>query len=479
MQMKAYEKYISADDVQNIHEKTLYVMQNVGIMIEHDEACSLLESKGARVSGHTVFFTEKMINDALKLAQKTFEIYSSKGNLTIGNGSLIVGPASSNIYIKDDNLIRKATNTDVINQFILSETSPITSISCINFMADTTGFDAGAKKFSGIATLLKYGDKNPMIARPNYFREDVNQVRQIYKEGIEIIKDFEGVDDKIVNIAIINTMSPLCLSGIAVENIYGACAANQGIMLSSCAMPILTGPPTLASLIITSNAEVLAGYVLAKAINPNVAFAYANTSASTSMKTMQIAIGSPEAALIVYATSALADFYNLPFRAGGGLSDSKGCDIQAGVESTIMIQASIDAKTDYIHHGCGTIGQFNIVSFEKFLIDEDIYRYATRIYKGIDCSDAGCDIDDIIKIGPRGTLIKQRTPGSFRKEFVAPEYLNKEDPGSWQANGAKDIVLALKEQVNLRLASYNPPQITNEQNKLLNKYLPDQYKETL
>ena len=98
-------------------------------------------------------------------------------------------------------------------------------------------------------------------------------------------------------------------------------------------------------------------------------------------RTVQLSIGAPETALISYATRGLADFYKLPCRTGGGLSDAKDFDMQAGIESDMMIRSTLEAAPDLVLHSCGIMGSFNILSFEKFLMDEDTYRMNRRLFK--------------------------------------------------------------------------------------------------
>lgn len=478
--MKNYERFISKESIERIHEKTLYILENVGIQIEHAEAWALFKKHGANVDGHIVKIPEKMVVNALKLAKPKFQLYSSKLEepISVGGGSALVGPASSNIYINEDGLIRKMTDEDVINQFKLSDTSTVVSLSNMNFLVDKSNLSSDQKKYGNLATQLKYSNKCTALARPDMFNVNESEIHKEYTKGLKIIKAFEGVEesDKVVHIGIMNTLTPLALHGGQIEMALAICKENQALWLTPCGMPLLTTPGSLAGMIAMTNAEVLAGYILCKLINPEVVFIYGNTSGSTDMRTLQLMIGAPETALVCYATAGLADLYNLPFRTGGGLSDAKDFDIQAGIESNMMIQASLNCGADFIHQGCGTIGSFNVVSFEKFLLDEEIYRMSKRLLRGIDCEDQNFSMTEIEKVGPRGSFLKGKTPKSYRQDFYLSAYLNKEDPNQWQSNGSCSVRDAAKEGVKKRLADYCSPEISTEQEKLLSTYLPEKYK---
>ena len=75
--MKNYEKYISKSAIEKIHEKSLYILENIGVQVEHDKACALLKQHGAQVEGHLVRLSAEMVDAALALAKPTFDLYSS------------------------------------------------------------------------------------------------------------------------------------------------------------------------------------------------------------------------------------------------------------------------------------------------------------------------------------------------------------------------------------------------------------------
>ena len=197
------------------------------------------------------------------------------------------------------------------------------------------------------------------------------------------------------------------------------------------------------------------------------------------MRTIQLAIGAPETCLMGYITAGLADYYNLPFRTGGGLSDAKDCDIQAGVEAMMVLKMSFESGSNWIEHSCGTIGSFNVVNFEKFLMDEEIIRINQRLCRGIDCSDEKMCFDLIKETGARGSFLKGRTPKMYREEFFMPKYLNKQDPKEWEARGNVPINEVLSESVRKRLDSWQAPSIEKDRLAVIEKFIPEQYRDMI
>jgi trimethylamine--corrinoid protein Co-methyltransferase len=64
----------------------------------------------------------------------------------------------------------------------------------------------------------------------------------------------------------------------------------------------------------------------------------------------------------------------------------------------------------------------------------------------------------------------------FKEEFFIPEYFNKQDPNQWQEAGSESIYDKMKKEVKKRLESYQAPDITKEQEKLLDSYIPADYR---
>ena len=242
-------------------------------------------------------------------------------------------------------------------------------------------------------------------------------------------------------------------------------------------MPMLTAPPSIAGLMSTTNAEVLTGLTLTQLVKPGHPFLYGNVSGSTDMRKVQLAMGSPETALIIYATAGLADLYKLPFRVGGSLSDGKDLDSQAGAESMMTVYATLDTDASYIMHLAGTLGAYNVVSLEKFILDEEIVGMVGRLLKGVRVDEETLRFDEIKKVGPRGAFFYGRTPKIYREEVYLSKLFNKEDASTWQNAGAKSIAAVAGEEVEKRIASYKAPELTKEQLDIVSEYLPPMYKE--
>ena len=347
--MKSYEKFVTKEEIQKIHAESMKILTEVGVKFEHPEVLEVFKNHGARVEGDIVYLEENMVMEAMKKIPEAFTVLSSKGDRSFGHGSLHKMPAAGNIYIQDNGTIRKMNNADVIDQFKLSDTSDVIDVGHLNAFLDEQTFTKEQKIFGMLATALKYSNKMTPYLMANTFHAD--DVRKAFTQGIQLIKDFEGKPDDYVSIITVNTLSPLCYDHDPLEKMIIGCEQNQPIWITPCAMPMLTAPPSVMSMLAMTNAEVVAGLTLSQLLRPGIPAIYGNTSASTNLRTIQLSIGAPETVLVAYATKGLAEFYGLPCRTGGGLSDAKDFDHQSGVESMMLIQGSVDAQPD-VHLPC-------------------------------------------------------------------------------------------------------------------------------
>ena len=479
--MKSYEKYISKDSVQKIHENTLRILSEVGVRFENERVLEIFKSHGAKTDGEIVYISESLLKKALSTVPSSYTVYSESGPLTYGGGSAVTSSLGSNIYINDDGKIRKLVNQDVINQFKLGLMSPVLTFAHLNNFMDVSSFSEDQIAFGRMAILLRYSDKFNVSLGANTLGLSHDKILPTIRKGYDFARAYTGITDKSKPIMSggLNALSPLAFDRDPLERLLASLDEGFPASITPCAMPLLTAPASLAGLMSTTNAEVLAGLTLCQLYAPGTGFLYGNVSGSTDMRTIQLCIGSPEAALIAYATAGLADYYNVPFRACGGFSDAKDLDSQAGAESMMMLFASYDCGADYAFHQIGCLGTYNVLSLEKFIIDEEIIGMVKRQLRGIDCSDSKLLFDEIKKVGPRGTFLYGRTPKVFREEFHQAVFFNKDDPNNWQNQGSVSVKEAAKAEVIRRLDAYEVPERSKDQLKMLSPFLPDEYKDKI
>jgi trimethylamine--corrinoid protein Co-methyltransferase len=86
----------------------------------------------------------------------------------------------------------------------------------------------------------------------------------------------------------------------------------------SMAMAGASSPISVSGTLVTHNAEVLAGIVLAQITNPGAPVIYGSSTTTFNMRHGTATVGAPELGMISAAAAELANYYNLPSYVAGG-----------------------------------------------------------------------------------------------------------------------------------------------------------------
>jgi trimethylamine--corrinoid protein Co-methyltransferase len=174
------------------------------------------------------------------------------------------------------------------------------------------------------------------------------------------------------------------------------------------------------------------------------------------MATTGLALGAPEYSLISVACAQMAAFYRLPFRGGGGLTDAKSLDFQAGMESAANLIFSYFEGVSFMLQAVGIMESFMSVAFDKWVLDEEILRRLGRIRQGL-----GLWPTDLLEtffqgIEAGGYLKLRSTLKNFRTEFHRPSLGDRRSFEAYAQRGLRlrDDAWAM---VKSRLGSYQKP----------------------
>lgn len=467
--------FISQKDIEVIHEYTLKTLSEVGMIFDHPEVLEVFKKHGARVDGNKVFMDEALISKAIATVPIEFEMYGRRGGLKIGKRyDPKVGPGTDwPLIVDEENNIRPPVFEDLLKFYKLMETSDIMDFSQLPITnLPEFGGRGDCTYLAQIALMLKYTSKfyaNP--ARPNQSNVGSKGIRQTVKEYHQMLKEFHGVDDdKYIVMELLCVQSPLCNDKEMLDNLLEAAAANQPVSVVIASMTNTTSPSTLLGTAIHDNAVALATTTLIQLLRPGLPVVHTILSSPSDMRYIQMGTGSTENALLAYAGIAMGRYYGIPVRGGGTLSDAVDVDYQTGAESAMTLMPAYLCNVDYITHCAGGMGVFNVGSFEKFVLDEELVGYMKRMARGFDSSEPEFAFKQLKGIGPRGNYLMGRTPKQYRKETYLAKLFNKKggmisvrDDGTLREKACRHI--------QERVERYELPETDKGQQKVLDRYL--------
>lgn len=447
---------LMTEDLKKIHHASMKILQNTGVKFRHPQVLDIIQQKGIKVIGETVFFTEDQVMEWVDKAPKKFSLFARNPvyDMEIGGDSIEYAPGyGAPAVIERDGTRRPALFSDYLNFLKLSH-------ECKHFKCNggilVQPKDVAAQDVSPIMvySALTYSDKC-LIGVPAGTNPDEH----------ETIMDMLGIvfggkdqlEDKPRIISIVNSTSPLIFdkSSLDIMLVYGKYA--QPVMISPCPMAGTTAPVTVAGTIALANAETLTGIAVMQMIKQGSPVMYGWQTSPSDMRSGAIAIGSPERALMISYGGRLAKLYELPVRGGGADTDAKLVSVQSGYEGMMNLLETIRHKYNLIIHSAGILDGFGCMSYEQFIVDIEMIGMMKRLNRGVDINDETLAVNLINQVGPGGEFLSSDHTYKFcRTEHFIPEISCR---GVIEGNANEIIFQNISQKKDFMLKSYQKPEM--------------------
>ncbi|UCD78666.1 MAG: trimethylamine methyltransferase family protein [Desulfobacterales bacterium] len=455
-------------ELTQIHDASMDILSHTGINFNDTETVYLFEKKGFRTEGRRVFITESDVSNALQTVPPRFTILARNPdhNVSIGGDDFVFVPtAGAPNVVEADGEQRPATFKDYITCCKLVQTSDQIDLTAF-LMVQPTDLPPHTAHLDMVYANIVMCDKA---------FESATTSGSAARDSLEMAKLIWGGKEKLkqqpVTLTIVNPTSPLQYSMEQATLITEMARYRQPVAITNMLLAGSTAPVSLPGLLALQNAEILGGLVLSQLAGPGTPVIYGATSAPLDMKTVISALGAPETVVIASAAIQLAKFYHLPCRTGGMLTDSHCPDAQALGEGALLMSTAVRNGANFILHACGQMGSFISMSFEKWLIDEEVCANIRRMLVPLEISAQTIDVETIKSIGAGGHyLLHPKTFGQFRS-LCQPRLFNRRDYQKWRANGAKRIDQRAAEALADRIAAYRKPPIDEGLEQALAEYV--------
>lgn len=464
-----YYETLSTDQIEEIHAATLQVMETVGLDFNDEPALAILSKGGVRIEGKRAFFPPKIVETLIRKAPDRFTLHARnpEHNLQIGGETSIYLPANCPPFIADmDQGRRYGTLEDFNNLVKLTHASNNLDM-CSNILVEPNDVAIESRPVETTYACFKYSDKCFMGSAIG-----TEGARQTLDMAAMVFGDADFMAEKPCVLSIPCSLTPLCYDDRMLGAMIEYAKAGQPQMINSLTIAGATAPATLAGALVVQNAEILAGIVLTQLVREGTPVVYASGSSSADMRTGALAVGAPEMAIHNAMAAQMARFYGIPSRAVGALTDAKLPDAQAGYESMMNLSMAQNSGVNIILHAAGALETINCVSYEKFIIDDEMVGMVKRIGRGIETDADALAVDVIQSTGPGGQFLdKPHTFKHCRSEFFQAQLSDRNSYDQWTANGAQTTYQRANAKWKDVLANYKAPDFPKSLEKDLNQYM--------
>lgn len=444
-------------DLNRIHQASMALLNDTGIVFNDDESLAIFKKHGARVEGKTVYLTEEQVTGALSRAPRAFVVrgLNPEKKVKIGDGGFALLPAYGAPFITEPGGGRReGLFSDYEKLVKLTATSKVINMNGF-LMVDPSDCHPETAHLDMFLCGLLNCDK-PLMGTP--------LSRRAARDCLELLAVAYGGRDQLLEhpatVSLCNSLSPLQFSEEMASSLVELVRGGQAVCVAALIMAGSSGPVTIPGVLALQNAEILAGITLAQLVRPGAPVIYGSTSSAMDMKSGALSIGAPELSMFTNFTAQIARFYQLPCRGGGGLCDAMLTDAQAGAESALGLFNAINSGVNFILHAAGILGAYISVSLEKFILDEEVAAMISRMVRPVEFNAETISLAAIQKVGPGGHyLTDSQTFKLCRKEIYQTELMNRHDFENWRASGSRALETVAAAKVKERLEAFAAPDL--------------------
>lgn len=443
-------KVLTQEEIEKIHESSLNLLEECGLLVESEEVLQLLEKNGCSVDHQTMQakFPREVVKKALSTCPASFPVLDRNGReaFIMGEGNCKCGSGHNAVFtmVDESGERREATLEDVKRFSILSDV--LSEVDIISIPYSPQDVNPKTSLLYAIKQILDVSEK------PIFFScesEIINEAAVEMSKEVLGVKELNGRSNLITQLS---TTSPMYWERGAVKALH--LVAKAGMPVAFLPQPIagVTAPYTLAGLLTVHNTEVLSGIVIAQLTNPGLPVIYACAWTTYDMRQTNVLIGRPESSLLRIAGAQMAHFYKIPCHTTAPDNDSNLHDEQGAWEKMLSTMAAMSGGNDMLVN-LGMFGTGMNITCEQLVLDNEMCRVARRMMKGIEVNEDTIALDVIKEVGPKNMFIMEdHTMMHLRTgEHVPLDISNGANYGVWSERGKISSVGAAKAYIGKTL----------------------------
>ena len=448
-------KLLTPESISRVHQTVMRIIEEVGFEVNSEIALRCFEEAGAQVDRgkRRVCLSQDKALELIRMAPSEVRLcgQDEEHDILLGGKRVYAGTGGTALYIYEPdtgqkrlatledlkNIAKLVDQLDNIHLFMLPtypSELPVEQVDVNRFFA---GLDNTTKHIMG-------GVYTP------------DGVKQVIRMAEMVAGSAEALRQRPLVSMITCSISPMKMDGQYGDLVVAI--AKSGIPLVCPAEPLCgaTSPVTLAGNLVIQTVDSLMGVILTQIVNPGTPVIFGSVATSTDLRDLKYLAGSVEMGLLNAAGAQMAQFYQLPFYATGGMTDSKILDAQSGYESAFTSLLCALAGANFIHDAAGLMEFALTVCYEKFVIDNEILGMVMRAVEGIRVDDDTLAFDLIKQVGPGGNFVTAKHTRRFmRSEHYQPSLSDRNSREEWEAEGKKTVWEKAAEIVPKMIANHN------------------------
>ena len=458
-------KVLTDEQVEEIHRGTLQVLWTTGVHIEHERALKLFEQHGCRVDHDAmrVRIPPGLVEECLRKAPSSFPAPARDPNKTlmIGGNNLCLAVAPGHKTVDSSSWEpREATRKENYDAVRVLDALPT-----VHFFSPYTPYFG----FEGVPSCM---------AMPESLAARIRCSTKFQCVGFSNDSELFAIEmAKAVGIEILGTCAwapPLALYRDAVESTFRLVEAGFCLRVVGGQVMGGTAPASIAGAIVTNNAEVIAGLVLAQLIRPGTRVLVKDFTAPMNMASGAPAFGGIEISVHNAACNQMWQWYGVPLDNTTAYPNAKVPDFQSACEKAMRVMnAGISGGNTLLFHG-SVHGELTHHPLQAIL-DDDLAGMVGRFMEGVTVSTESLAIDVIEKVGPvpGHFMSSPHTRKWWKLEQYVPHTADRLTYPEWMTTGKRTCIDYARERMEEILANHKPTPLTPSQEDAVERVLEE------
>lgn len=447
---------LEEDEKRAIHERSLRLLEYVGIQYNSKAALKLLEEVGCTVDYASLCarIPPAVVEWALGSAPRQFRVAGRAPGteLTYGSGHVYLSLDGGGNWTLDmgTNKRRPAVSADLRRAIRLTDALDAIDHNCAIVIPNDI---PEPMRMLRILELQIRNSSKPFFISGGSDME-IGYALQILET---VCGGRKALEDRPMATVVYAPVSPLQADPRYVRSTLAWVRRKLPVIIVPFPLIGGTSPVTLAGAVLQHNVEVLSGVVLCQAANPGIPILYSAGNAVIDMRSGHFSSAAVENVLTGLALIEMAQFYDLPSSAGAGNPDAKRPGFQAGIESMATGIVNMLAGVDLLWGGTGLLDGITTLYLPYLLLNIEAIRQADRMRAGMVLDDSHYLFEAILEMGFRGEYLGRPSTKKkyYRQEHLLPDLFPRQSYESWEAAGVGEEEMA-RSRVERILAGHVP-----------------------
>lgn len=459
---------MDADQVERIHEASLAILEEVGVVFRDPIALDDWKRAGADVRDDRVHLDRGLVMDLIRTIPPDIQYFARnpQKNVRLGGPNSIFVPMTGAPYLRDLDDVRRGPTIEDLGTFHkLAHMMPALHSSA-HHIVEPMDIVVAHRHLHITYSSIKHSDKifMGMTTSPKNAEDVLDMCDILFGPGF--------LDTHAVATGNCNGNSPLVWDQVMLGAMRAFCRRNQPVLCSPFVLGGANTPASTAPAVAQLNAEALSALAYTQVVRKGCPAIYGHFLSTVSMQSGAPMAGTPEISLMNFMIGQMARRYDVPWRTSNLLGGAKVFDAQAGYESAMTMMAVLMSGANYIWHSAGWNEAGMHCSIAKFVVDAEVCAMGYRMAQGIRWDDFDEALAAVRDVGPGGHYLGHpHTQANFERAFFIPKLFDNNSVEQWNAEGAKEIKQRALEHARRLLSEYQEPKLDEGTDEELRAYI--------